>query len=247
MKLVKSFTFIVAIVGSFLLAVTSHAQETLNFASTPGATIQFNGAAQSFQFNTSTSNNFVGSQWQIGSESGSQATGSAVNLFGVFGNGPFSYGAVSTTPIPFGTLQTATITDPSGALAINDGAGNFLTANVAWIDLDTFDYSGGINAWLVVNVTDVAYTGNNLDLKTLFADSPASMDLTFQFSPGMTLSDLSTGSGPYQTSFSSSISVVPEPTSVGCFLLGLCVLIFTRRFRQNSAFDSSHSTQFTNC
>jgi hypothetical protein len=48
MKLIK--LLIVAIAGSFLLAVTSHAQETLNFASTPGATIQFNGAAQSFQF-----------------------------------------------------------------------------------------------------------------------------------------------------------------------------------------------------
>jgi hypothetical protein len=194
------------------------------------------GRPSRFNSNSSTSNNFVGSQWQIGSESGSQATGSAVNLFGVVGNGPFSYGAVSTTPIPFGTLQTATITGPSGALAINDGAGNFLTGNVDLIELDTFDFLAGINASLMINVTDVAYTGNNQDLKTLLADSPASMDLTFQFSPGMTLSDLSAGSGPYQTSFSGSLSVVPEPTSVGCFLLGLGVLIFTRRFRQNKCF-----------
>src|ERR1700685_3059104 len=136
MKNIKSL----AIAGSFLLAVISHAQETLNFASTSGATIQFNGAAQSFQFNSSTSNNFVGSQWQIGSESGSQATGSAVNLFGVVGNGPFSYGAISTPVIPSaGTLETANITGPKGALAINDGAGNFLTGNVAWIELDTFN------------------------------------------------------------------------------------------------------------
>jgi hypothetical protein len=236
----KSIKLFLALAGMALLTGTSHAQLSLNFSSTPGSTIQFNGAADSFQFNTSTSNNYVGSQFEIGSESG--GTGSAIGLFGVVTNGPFYYGPITTT-IPFAgaTLQTANIGAGTnvqfGALAINDGLGKLLTGNVAWIQVDTFDYSGGINASLTVNVTDLAYAGSNPDLLTLLAGSPASMDLTFQFSPGMTLGQLSTGSGPYVTSYSGSISdtltPAPEPASAGCLLLGLGTLIFTRRFRKN--------------
>jgi len=207
-----------AVAGLALSVVTSHADLTLNFGSTPGSTLQFNGTAHSFQFNTSTLGIYAGSQWSIGSEVGGN---SAIGLFGAVTNGPFNYGPVST---PFAGLQIANVTGPLGALVINDGSGNFLTGNVAWIQLDTYNYAGGINASLVVNVTVLGYGGSNPDLQTLFANSPASMDLTFQFSPGMTLNDLSTGSGPYATSFSGSISVVPEPTSIALILLSLGTL-----------------------
>jgi hypothetical protein len=223
MKFIQSF--VTAIVGLALAVVSSHAQETLNFSSTTGATIQFNGSADSFQFNTSTS----GSQWSIGSENG--GTGSALGLFGLIGTIPFSYGTISSvTPFPGTTLEVANVSGPLGALAINDGSGHLLTGNVNWVQVDTFDYSGGLNASLMINVTGVAYSGSNPDLQTLSAGGPVSMDLTFQFSPGKTLNDLSTGSGSYQTSFSGSLSVVPEPTSFGCFLLGLGVLTCFQRF-----------------
>src|SRR6266568_4721779 len=74
-------------------AVNSQAQLSLNFASTPGSTIQFNGTASTFQFNTSTLSGYAGSQWSIGSETG--GTGSAVGLFGVVNNSPFGYGPIS--------------------------------------------------------------------------------------------------------------------------------------------------------
>jgi PEP-CTERM motif len=224
MKPVKSL--LIAIVGSAISVVSSHAQETLNFSSTTGATIQFNGSADSFQLNTSPS----GSQWAIGSENG--GTGSALGLVGLVGSIPFNYGAISsTTPFPGATLQVANVTGPLGALTINDGAGHLLTGNVNWVQLDTFDFSGGINASLMVNVTGLAYAGSNPDLKTLAGGGPVSMDLTFQFSPGKTLSDLSTGSGSYQTSFSGSISVVPEPASASILLLGLGILACFQRLR----------------
>jgi hypothetical protein len=217
-----------AIAGLALSGVTSHAQLSLNFASTPGSTIQFNGTNNTFQFNSSIiPGPLSGSQWQIGSESG--GVGSAVGLLGVVNNSPFSYGPISS---PFPGLQIATVIGPLGALAISDGVGNFLTGTVAWIELDSYVYAGGINPQLVVNLTGLAYGGSNPDLQTLVADSPASMDLTFQFAPGMTLSALSTGSGPYDTSYSGSLSAVPEPATVGCFLLGLSVLACARRFRK---------------
>src|ERR1700690_4290029 len=96
-----SKVFFVAITGLAIFAVTSQAQLSLNFASTPGSTIQFNGSADSFQFNASTlvlpppiGSYYVGTQWSIGSETG--GTGSAVGLFGAVNNGPFSYGNIVT-------------------------------------------------------------------------------------------------------------------------------------------------------
>ena len=86
----------VALAGSVLSAVTSHATPlTLNFSSTVGSTIQFNGTGSSFQFNSSLINGpFFGSQWLIGSENG--GTGSAVGLLGLVNNNPFHYGAITT-------------------------------------------------------------------------------------------------------------------------------------------------------
>jgi hypothetical protein len=229
MKPIKSFTM--AMAGLALSAVTSHAQLTLNYASTIGSTIQFNGAASSFQFNPSTSSLyggiFFGSQWSIGSETG--GTGSAVGLLGVVNNGPFSLGPI-TFPSP--GVEIAPVIGPLGALSINDGVGQFLTGTVNWIQVETDNSIGGINASLIVNVTGLAYAGINPDLLTLVAEGPGSMNVSFQFSPSKTLSQLTSGSGPYNTSFSGSVSV-PEPMSAGVLLLGLGALVCFQRFAQN--------------
>jgi hypothetical protein len=231
-KLMKSIqSFVVAMASLAISVVTSHAQLSLNFASTPGSTIQFNGTNHTLQFNSSTMSGYVGTQWEIGSESG--GTGSALGLFGVVSNNPFSYGPVSTIIMGPYTLQTADVLGPFGELNINDGLGNSLTGDVNWVDLETVNFAGGINASLTINVTDLAYAGSNVDLETLVAGGPGSMDLTFQFSPGKMLSQLTSGSGPYSTSFSGSLSVVPEPATAGCFLLGLSALAFCRRFTKN--------------
>jgi hypothetical protein len=232
MKPIKSFA--VAMAGLALSAVTSHAQLTLNYASTPGSTIQFNGAASSFQFNSSTlffgppiGNYYVGSQWSIGSETG--GTGSALGLLGVVNNGPFSYGPIS---FPSPGDETANVIGPLGGLSINDGVGQFLTGNVNWIQVETDNSIGGINASLIVNVTGLAYAGINPDLLTLVAEGPGSMNVSFQFSPSKMLTQLTSGNGTYNSSFSGSISV-PEPMSAGVLLLGLGVLVCFQRFAQN--------------
>jgi hypothetical protein len=244
MNLIKSFAATMA--GLALSVVASHAQLTLNFSSSPGGSvIQFNGTNSSFQFNPSTTpliipnppsppltiTYYVGSQWSITSVVG--GTGSALSLLGSVTNGPFNYGPITTTIVGSHIDETADVTGPLGGLSISDNAGNFLTGNVDWVQLATHDFGGSINAGLTVNVTDLTYAGTNPDLEALVASGNGAMDLTFQFAPGMTLTDLTTGSGAYQTSYSGSLSVVPEPTTVGCFLLGLGVLTLTRRFRQN--------------
>jgi hypothetical protein len=117
-------------------------------------------------------------------------------------------------------------------LNISDGVGNFLTGNVNWIQVATFNSAGAINASLTVNVTGLAYAGTNPDLVTLVAGGTASMNLSFQFSPGETLFQLTSGVVPYNTSFSGSISVVPEPMSAGVLLLGFGVLVCSWRLSQ---------------
>jgi hypothetical protein len=221
MQFMKSFS--VAMVGLALSSVASHATLSLNFANTPGSTIQFNGTASSFQFNSTVGGIFNGSQWIIGSESG--GTGSASGLMGSFNGGPFSYGSITTIINGSDIDESASVTGPLGALVINDGTDN-LTGNVNWVEVATHDFAGVINAGLTVNVTGLIYSGTNSDLEALAASGSGSLDLTFQFSPGETLANLTTGSGPYQTSYSGSISAtVPESTSAGFLLLtGLSTL-----------------------
>ena len=213
--------FVGLLLGAILWAGTTHATAlTLNFSSAPGSTIQFNGTGSSFQFNSSPlSGPFFSSQWLIGSESGGM--GSAVGLLGLFNNGPFHYGAITTVINGLHIDESATVTGPLAALVIQDGSGN-LTGNVNWVQIATDDFGGSINAALTVNLTGLAYGGSNPDLVTLAANGLGALNLTFQFSPGMTLADLTTGSGPYQTSYSGSLSTsqsVPDETSAGILLL----------------------------
>jgi hypothetical protein len=221
MKLKK---LISAMAGLACAAVTSQAALTLNYAAVPGAAIQFNGAARTFQFNQSSLPGFFGQDWNIINEAGTPPPAfSAIGLFGSVFDGPFNYGPVTTV----GSDQFATVTGPAGTLAIHDGTGHDLTANVNWIEVRTSSFIGGLNATLNVNVSGFAYVGGvNPDLVRLVTEGNANggrMNLAFQFSPGMTLTDLSSGNGPYITSYAGSISTVPvpEPTTMiaGALLL----------------------------
>ena len=201
---------------------------TLNFSVNTGAALQFNGASDTFQFNNAGS----GYQWHITTESGGS---SAVNLNGAFTGGPFHYGAITSTGSGLTLVQNATVTSPLATMIINDGTGN-LSASVNLRDVETFGSAGaggGMNANLVVNLSGVTYSGSNPDLLFLKAAQSATLDLSFQFSPGQTLTQLSTGTGPYVTSFSGSLIVVPEPSTLALAALGGLglVLLNQRRVR----------------
>jgi len=228
MKLTKPL--IAGIVGLAVSAAVSQAQLSLNFSSTPGASIQFNGSADSFQFNPSTfaglGGFYLGTQWSVGSETG--GVPSALGLFGSVGNGPFNYGPITIN----GPLQTASILGPLGNLDINDGASFDLTGTVNWEQIQTSAFAGALNAALLVNVTNLKYSGSNPDLLTLVAGGVGQMNLSFQFSPGETLSQLSTGVSPFATSYAGSISPAPEPGTVGLLVVGLGVLVLARVARK---------------
>jgi len=213
----------VAVIGLALWAVRSYGQPLmLDFSANTGATLQFNGASDSFQFTTATG----GYQWHITTESGGS---SAIGLNGSFNNGPFAYGPITSTGSGITLVQQAAVTGPLANLVISDGTGT-LNGTVNFIDVATFATAGGgVNANLTVNLTGVTYSGSNPDLELLKAEQPGTLDLSFQFSPGETLTQLSTGTGPYSTSFSGSLSVVPEPSTLALTGLGGLVLVHLRR------------------
>jgi hypothetical protein len=209
------------VIGLALCAAPGYGQVTLNLSANTGGGIQFNGASDSFQFVNSTN----GYQWHVSSESGSSAMG----LNGSFNSGPFHYGPITITGSGLTLVQKATVTGGLANFVIFDGSGN-LSGTLNFLDVETFATAGGgMNANLSVNLTGVTYSGSNPDLLFLQAHQPGTLDLSFQFSPGMTLTQLSTGAGPYLTSYSASLTVVPEPSSVVLAGLGGLGLLFLRR------------------
>ena len=184
-----------------------------DFSANTGATIGFSGASHQFNFNPGTN----GFQWNITSEAGGA---SAIGLNGSFLNGPFSYGSISTINVGPISYQSAPVTGLPANLSIFDGTG-YLTGSVSFMDIETFGPSlGSLNGGLNINLSSISYSGSNPDLVTLRNEQPAVLDLSFQFIPGQNLTQLSTGSGPYTTSFSGSIAAVPEPTTLALAGLG---------------------------
>jgi hypothetical protein len=211
----NKITFLSAVAAFAFSAAMTQGLEVFNFGTMPGASIQFNGSASSFQFDDNPSN---GNQWWITSESG--GTGTALALHGWFTGGPWSYGGITVN----GLDQSATVNPPSATLTINDGAGHLATASVAWVDVSTYQGIGGLNANLTVDLSGLSYSGANADLLNLFSAPAGELNLSFQFNPVETLSQLSAGTGPYNTSFNGSLTPVPEPTSLLIFGMGFMLL-----------------------
>lgn len=194
-------------VGLVVSTVTSQAGLSLSFSNQGLNTgIQFNGASSSFQLNP-TPGSLGAPQFAVTSETGGS---SSIGLKGWINGSPWTIGAVSTA----GLVQSASVTGV-GYLFLSDGAGNNLTGTLNWLTIQTVQSAGSINAALALNVTDLTYTGGNVDLLALANGGTGSMNLTFQFNPGQTLTQLTTGSAQI-TSYSGSLATtsVPEPSTV---------------------------------
>lgn len=215
--------WLITAAGLALLTTSSEAQPTLWFAPNPGGSLQFNGDADSFSFNNGTN----GWQWNVAVEIGGA---SAVGLNASVKNGPFSYGPITNSGSGGFQLQYATALGPPGKFVLSDGAGSDLTGTVNWIDVATYGSGVGLlNAAIDINLSNFQYSGSNPDLQYLVANQQGSMDVSFQFATAETLTELSTGPGPYlTTSYSESIPI-PEPSTLALAGLGALALLHLRR------------------
>jgi hypothetical protein len=219
----KNPTIALSVAAALMLPAAMTQAQVLNISGETGASIQFNGTGSSFQFN----NNGAGNQWSVTTESG--GLGTATGLLGVFNGGPWTYGAISTA---FGIESASVSANPASKLIINDGVGFTAMANLDWVQVSTYQSSGYLNANATVNLSNLSYSGTNPDLQSFFSAPAGTATLSFQFNPAMDLNALSAGAGPYTTSFSATLSAVPEPTSALVFGLGVLLLGCRRFFRK---------------
>jgi len=214
-----------------LIGVQSVEADTINFSSGLGAKVEFAGATDTFIF----VDGLGGRDFKITLISGSPGTG-FTSLPGLEGNigGTFTIGAITTS----GATQTAPVTG-SGTFSIYDGAGSTLTAVLTWVDIATIGTGGTINAIGTVNLSSFLYSGANTDLLALASNPSGIVVTSFQFIPGLNLTALTTGTNVNSTSYSGSLTAVPEPTTlalVGSVLVGIAV--WSRSRRRAGALDS---------
>jgi hypothetical protein len=213
--------------GVAICAATS--QAALDFANLTGTAIEFTSGSQ-FSFTGGAA------QWDV-TTPGSAAEG-LDGAFSVTG-GSWTYGPITTSSTILGVQETANVTTTGGTLAINDGGGNFLTGNINWVQIYTLNGAiGGLNAGATVNVTGLTYSGSNAALLALLSGSgDGTLDLTFQFDPAVMLDALANTAVPVDTSYSGSLTAVPEPATIlaGVLLLLPLGMSTLRILRKNRA------------
>ncbi len=194
---------------------------TCDFANVAGSSVTFTGTGDTITFpNTGTYDFLV-------------TGGSPLALVGLNGNigGTFTVGAITS---PFTGLEQANVTTSDGAFSLYDGVSATLTANLDLKDIVVYNSLFGVmNASGVANLSGISYTGSNSDLLAIENGQQPSVVMTFQFSPltQKSLTQLMTDGQVNSTSYSGSLSVVPEPSfcaMLGGAAVGL-LLVFRRR------------------
>jgi hypothetical protein len=209
MEAMKCSFLSILIVTLSLVAQTANADLiTCDFSNLSDATIRFTGTGRLIEFPSTGLRDFV------------VTDATSPNLGGLQGNidGTFVVGLITVT----GTMEQASVTTTDGLFSIDDGHGNTLKADLDWKDILVYTKMFGfMNILGDVNLANVTYAGSNTDLLAIKNGGDQSVVLSFTFSPvaKKSLVQLMTPGEVNSTSYSGSLSAVPEPSS--CVLLGM--------------------------
>ena len=209
-------SFLAVLIAALALVVQAANADIIgcDFATETGASIKFTGTGRTIEFPNAGTHDFVIT---------AATSPNLSNLAGLQGNisGTFTVGSITAG----GGAEQASVTTADGAFSVDDGTGHTLTADLDWKDI--FVYSklfGAMNIMGGANLTNFSYSGSNSDLLAIKNGGDQSVVLSFQFSPvtKKSLVQLMTPGQVNSTSYSGSLSAVPEPSS--CVLLGMAAL-----------------------
>jgi hypothetical protein len=198
-----------------LAAVTSslpaHADITFSGSSIAFALVKFTGTGDTIEF--------VDAPGPAPARDLSVTLASDPLLVGLLGNidGTWTVGAVFS---PGGGVQTAPVSG-SGVFSLDDGVGGTFAGVLTWSDVSTFGTAVSLNFQGTANLTGVTYDGALASLNAIESVGEATVTVSAQFAPARSLTQLKTNGQTYTTSYSYSVTAVPEPSTYAMLGVGL--------------------------
>ncbi len=225
-----------------LLTLPLGAQEyAFDISSVPGASLLFSGVGDTFQF-LPESGDF---DFEVDRSDFDDLSGVSGRIEGTF--------TIGTILNPGTAFETALVSG-LGTFSLVDALGFAITADLAWNDIHTVDLgnsSGGLNLVGFTNLTNFSdYAGINQRLAS-FMSNDGEVTLSFEFSPGRSLSELTADLDEFgqqnfnTTSYSgdvivqSTLAAIPEPAGTtavaGLLVLGFAIAMQVTRPRRDGA------------